>query len=124
MPQAFAGSDSSGGQRVHLALRRRARGLKLSPAATSTVATKRRTVVGKHTNTSRPETSRKGDATVSTFMDQAAGRADVRREAGFSENTINVGKGTENKVGLLAEIPRFVTSRGGGVSKRGHTPNE
>lgn len=45
LPQAFAGSDGSGGQRVHLALRRRARGLKLSPAATSTVATKRRTIV-------------------------------------------------------------------------------
>lgn len=45
LPQVIAGSDGSGDQRVHLALRRRARGLKLSPAAASAVATKRHTIV-------------------------------------------------------------------------------
>lgn len=40
LPPAIADLDDSGGQRVHLALRCRARGLRLSPAGASTVATK------------------------------------------------------------------------------------
>lgn len=45
LPQAIAGPEGSGGQGVHLALRRLARGLKLLPAAASAVATNRRRVV-------------------------------------------------------------------------------
>lgn len=120
MPREIGGSDGSEGQRVHLVLRRQARGLKLSPAAASAVATKKRTIVQENMQIP-PGRKLHGEVTLPSALlwTKAAGRADVRGEAGFRNVNVREGNGK-----LLAEIPGFVTSRGGGVSKRGHAPSE